>query len=511
MERLLSNLPGMAYRGRCDELRTLEFASEGCARLTGFPCAALVDDARLPFGSLVHEDDHEPMLAGLRHAVAEGRPYEVEYRIVTADGRERWVSDHGRAVDRAPDGVALLEGYIADVTARKQADEALRRSEQQLLQVQKMDTVGRLASGVAHDFNNLLTAIRGNAELLLADVPPDSPSREDVEEIRRAADRAAALTRQLLAFSRRQVLQARVLDLNDSVRAMERMLPRLLGEDVELVTRLDPALGRVRADPSQVEQVVMNLAVNARDAMPHGGVLVVSTENAVLDEALRRRFPYVVPGAYALLEVIDTGHGMDAETAKLALEPFFTTKAPGKGTGLGLATVYGIVKQSGGYIWLDSRPGRGTSIRVYLPLVSDVEAEADEVRQVLAIPAEGRETVLLVEDEDAVRRIGERVLSRAGYRVLTASTGAEAVAVSRQHPGTIHLLLTDLVMPRMGGRDLARRLVAERPGLRVLYVSGYDRDAADGTAPGDRSDFIEKPFTSEALAEHVRRILDSPA
>jgi signal transduction histidine kinase len=396
-----------------------------------------------------------------------------------------------------------------DVTERREAEEALRRSEQQLLQVQKMEAVGRLAGGVAHDFNNLLTAIRGNAELLLADIPEDSQSREDVEEIRRAADRAAALTRQLLAFSRRQVLQPRLLDLNGSVSEMQRMLRRLLGEDVELATRLDPHLRRVRADPAQVEQVIMNLVVNARDAMPEGGVVMLCTSNMELGSELRRRFSYVVPGEYVLLEVGDTGHGMDPATLEMAFEPFFTTKPTGKGTGLGLSMVYGIVKQSGGYVWIDSEPGRGTRVRVYLPVARGSEDE-EELPPVPVARVRGRGTVLLVEDEETVRRIAERVLTRGGYDVLTAAEGAEAMALSRQHSGTIQVLVTDLVMPRMNGSDLARRLMAERPGIRVLFISGYDRDAARTAGPLEPgTDFIQKPFTPELLLERVGRLLET--
>jgi CheY-like chemotaxis protein len=364
---------------------------------------------------------------------------------------------------------------------------------------------------VAHDFNNLLTAIRGNAELLLADLPPDSQGYEDAEEIRRASDRAAALTRQLLAFSRRQVLQPRLLDLNQSVREMERMLRRLLGEDVELVTKLGQDLRRVRADPAQVEQVIMNLAVNGRDAMPGGGTVAVCTENADLEPELREKHPYVVPGEYVLLEVIDTGQGMDAATLQSAFEPFFTTKGAGKGTGLGLSMVYGIVKQSGGYVWIDSESGSGTRVRVYLP-VSRVTDEADDDDAPAPLPkTPGRGTVLLVEDEESVRRFAERVLSRGGYTVLVAVEGAEAMALSRQHPGIIHLLVTDLVMPRMSGSDLASRLMAERPGIRVLFISGYDRDEARTRGPMEAgTDFIEKPFSPEALLERIHRLLELP-
>jgi two-component system cell cycle sensor histidine kinase/response regulator CckA len=487
----------------------LRYTSPAVERVLGYGRGDLVGTY---LGELVHPDDVPAMLEVFERAIqSPGRPRVAELRMLHRDGSWRVLETVGTSLIDDP-AVAGIVVNSRDVTDRREAEEALRRSEQQLLQVQKMEAIGRLAGGVAHDFNNLLTAIRGNAELLLADLPPGSQAHEDAEEIRRASDRAAALTRQLLAFSRRQVLQPRLLDLNQSVREMERMLRRLLGEDVELVTKLGPELRRVRADPAQVEQVIMNLAVNGRDAMPGGGVLVVCTENAELEPELREKYPYVVPGEYVLLEVGDTGQGMDEATLRSAFEPFFTTKGAGKGTGLGLSMVYGIVKQSGGYVWIDSEAGRGTRVRVYLP-VSRVVDEAEEEDDAPApLPqARGRGTVLLVEDEESVRRFAERVLSRGGYTVLVAAEGAEAMALSRQHPGIIHLLVTDLVMPRMSGSDLASRLMAERPGIRVLFISGYDRDEARTRGPMETgTDFIEKPFSPEALLDRMHRLLELP-
>jgi diguanylate cyclase (GGDEF)-like protein len=398
---------------------------------------------------------------------------------------------------------------FGDMTERKRAREALRQSEEQLRQSQKMEAVGRLAGGVAHDFNNLLTAITGYSQLALNGLGDRDPVRKDIEEIRKAADRAASLTHQLLAFSRRQVLEPKVLDLNAVVADMETMLRRLIGEDIDLISILDPAAGQVTADPGQLEQVLLNLAVNARDAMPQGGKLVIETANAELDEAYAARHVAVRPGPYVMLAVSDTGHGMDAETRARVFEPFFTTKEPGKGTGLGLSTVYGIVKQSGGHIWVYSEPEHGTTFKIYLPRVEDA-AETPVPHAQPLTPAGGAETILLVEDDGGVRSLARRVLESKGYRVLEARQGDEALAISAWYDGPIALMLTDLVMPGKGGRELARCFASVRPDMRVLYMSGYTDNAIfqqqvfdPGTA------FLSKPFTPDELARKVREVLDT--
>ena len=401
------------------------------------------------------------------------------------------------------EGKAAALVLAQDVTER-------RLLEQQLRQAQKMEAVGQLAGGIAHDFNNLLTAIFGYADLLAEDLPPDSPGRADVSEIRTAATRASALTRQLLAFSRQQVLQPVVLNLNDVVEDLERMLQRVLGEDIEMEAHFAPDLGNTKADQGQLEQVILNLAVNARDAMPTGGKLTIETANVELDEHYAQTHRPVVSGRYVMVAVSDTGVGMDAATQARIFEPFFTTKDPGKGTGLGLATAYGIVKQSGGYIWVYSEVGRGATFKIYLPRV-------DAPAQAVAAPPElqtvaGTETVLLAEDDPLLLPLARQVLSRLGYTVLEARTPADAVAVAEAHAGVIHLLVSDVVMPGESGLQLARRLLEVRPNLRVLYMSGYSDEAIVRHGlldPG--TTFLQKPFTPTALARKVRELLDAPS
>jgi two-component system cell cycle sensor histidine kinase/response regulator CckA len=417
------------------------------------------------------------------------------------DGRLITVRLNLRAV-RGPGGpVACYEGLVEDVTEQRSLEDQFR-------QAQRMEAVGRLAGGVAHDFNNILTAITGYSDLLLEDLGPEDLKRPDVEEIKAAALRATALTRQLLAFSRKQILQTRVLDLNGVVGTLEKMLQRLLGEDVKLELSLASALGAVRADPGQIEQVIMNLAVNSRDAMPTGGSLTIETANVDLDEAYAREHAGASPGRHVMLAVSDTGIGMDMKTRSQVFEPFFTTKELGKGTGLGLSTVYGIVKQSGGYVWVDSEPGRGATFKIYLPQVDELPEELNLLASVEPV-AGGRETVLLAEDDPSVRAVVSDVLTQKGYRVLRAPDGQTALEMARAQPGEIHLLVTDLIMPGMTGRDLAEVLTAERPGIRVLYMSGYTDDAVvRHRVLEEGMPYLQKPFAPRALASKVREVLD---
>jgi len=383
-----------------------------------------------------------------------------------------------------------------------------RKLEEQLLQAQKMEAVGRLAGGVAHDFNNMLTAIRSYADLLLADMPPGSPLCADVLEISKAADRASALTRQLLAFSRQQVLRPRLVDLNATVDGMQKMLKRLNTANIQLTCRLAPRLWTVAADPGELERVIMNLMLNARDAMPDGGRLSIETSNIDIDEDYANKHANTVPGPYVMLAVTDTGIGMSREVRERLFEPFFTTKEKGKGTGLGLSSVYGIVKQSGGFVWVYSEPGRGTTFKVYLPRADEAQPRFTPTprrnRRV------GAETILLVEDDDEVRHVATRILSRNGYRVLEAANGADALKISESETEPVDLIITDLMMPEMGGSELAEKIRETQPDARILFTSGYTEDAVvRQTFLRQGEAFIEKPFTPASLAQKARELLDS--
>jgi len=404
-----------------------------------------------------------------------------------------------------------IAGAIANAqlySERIQAEKEREALQEQLRQSQKMEAIGRLAGGVAHDFNNLLTVIKGYGQLSLAEIKEDNPLRENIEEIRKATDRAVDLTRQLLAFSRRQVMEMKVLDLNDLLENLDKMLRRIIGEDIELVTLLAEDLGRVKTDPGQTEQVIMNLSVNARDAMPEGGKLTIETANVDLDDAYARNHVSVTPGRFVMISVSDTGVGMTPKVRDLVFEPFFTTKEKGKGTGLGLSTVYGIVKQSGGNIWVYSEPGKGTTFKIYLPRVDEPLEKLRERVEGKEIPR-GKETILIVEDEEEVRKLAVRILERQGYKVFEASQGLDAFLIAQEYEGLIHLLVTDVVMPKMGGRELADRIAEICPEIKVLYMSGYtDNAIVHHGVLGEGTEFIQKPFTVEGLARKVREVLD---
>ncbi|HSL48098.1 MAG TPA: PAS domain S-box protein [Candidatus Deferrimicrobiaceae bacterium] len=425
-----------------------------------------------------------------------------ESGFLAKDGRRVEISASISVLRDASGAVVGTLGLLKDIGER-------RRLEEQLRQSQKMDAIGRLAGGIAHDFNNLLTVIAGRAHLILSRLRPEEPIHRDATLVRTTAERAAALTQQLLAFSRKQVLQPQVLDLNAVTTAMEPMLRRLIGEDIDLAVVPAVDLGRVKADPGQIEQVIVNLVVNSRDAMPQGGRLTVETANVDLDEAYASRHVSVPPGPYVMLAVSDTGEGMDEQTRSRVFEPFFTTKGPGKGTGLGLATVYGIVKQSGGDIRLYSELGAGTTFKIYLPRVTEPAGPPDPGASPAATMPRGDETVLLVEDEPEVRDLAREILEGSGYTVLQACDAQDAVFMAERHGGPIHLLLTDVIMPRQSGRALVERLRPLRPEMHVLYMSGYTNEAIvrHGVLDPDTR-FIQKPFTPAALGYKVRAALD---
>ncbi|NUQ21052.1 MAG: response regulator, partial [Gemmatimonadaceae bacterium] len=506
---IAANVPGMVYQFvyRANGSRGFTVVSDGVRDLFGVEPTAVLRDPMAVFG-LVHEEDRELLNSSGRAAVAALVPWHWEGRAILASGEQKWIQAAAHN-ELQPDGSVVCDGMIMDVTERQLLADQLR-------QAQKMEAVGQLAGGIAHDFNNILTAITGFSELLLAETPPDDERYDSITEIRAGANRAAALTRQLLAFSRRQMLRPRLLDLNSTVREIEAMLRRLIVEDITLIISLDPDIGWVRADPGQLEQVLVNLVVNARDAMPRGGALTIETSNVDFREAERNGQHHVtIPaGEYVRIAVSDSGLGMDEATRARVFEPFFTTKEAGKGTGLGLSTVYGIVKQSGGYVWCYSEPGAGTTFKIYLPrVVPDV---TDTVEQRPSAPgtiaAAAAETILLVEDDPAVRDVSRRILLQRGYTVLEATNGAEALRVCAETTRPIDLIVSDMVMPEMNGPELGRQIRDRHPGTALLFMSGYTRDAAlrqSFLEPGTA--FLEKPFTPATLAQRVREMLDARA
>jgi two-component system, cell cycle sensor histidine kinase and response regulator CckA len=455
------------------------------------------------FLALTHADDREAIRDEVTRAIVERRNLAIVFRTVGPRGGTHWIECRGRVVYEADLTATRIVGVSTDVTDRKLLEARLR-------QAQKMEAIGQLAGGVAHDFNNLLTAILGYAKFAADSLPPGDQRRQDVEEVIKAGQRAAVLTRQLLAFSRTQVLQSTLVDLNVLVTGITDMLRRLIREHITLDLALLPGLALVRADAGQLEQVVMNLVVNARDAMERGGRLTIETTNVQLDATFGLPNQVVLSGWYVMLAVGDNGHGMDETTKRHLFEPFFTTKERGKGTGLGLATVYGIVKQSEGYIWVDSEPGQGSTFRVYLPR-AERQTEADRPGVAPAPGSEGSETLLLVEDEAGVRDLARRMLVQAGYRVLVAANGEEAQLIFSEQHRSIDLLVTDVIMPGISGPDLFRRLTAERAGLRVVYISGYATEATARQLELDSGrPYVQKPFTASQLATSVRGVLDGP-
>jgi len=497
---LVEQLPAITYIAEPGPEGRWDYVSPQIETLLGFSPQEWMSMANT-WWSRVHPDDRERVAENEREFEKNGKPLRQEYRMLARDGRVLWFRDEAILLRREAGKPPLMQGVLHDITDQK-------RLEDQLRQAQKMEAVGRLAGGVAHDFNNLLMVIQGHTSLLGERLPDGSGERRSVDQIQKSAERAATLTRQLLAFSRMQVMQPRVLDLNGVVADTGKMLRRVIGEHIELILRYDSGLGRVKADPGQIEQVLLNLVVNARDAMPSGGKLVIETCNLMIDEAAARRTSSLQPGSYVVLSVSDTGVGMDPETQSHIFEPFFTTKEQGKGTGLGLATVYGIVQQSGGHITVYSQPGQGATFRLYFPRVEEPADRGSGIRPRPKMP-KGSETILLAEDETEVRELAREALRRGGYAVIEAADGAAALRVAESFTGTIHLLLTDVVMPNLGGPDLAVRLQEMRPGLKVIYMSGYSEFMATGQGEiGPLTYFLQKPFSLESLGRKVREVLD---
>jgi two-component system cell cycle sensor histidine kinase/response regulator CckA len=532
----LENLPAMVFVKRAEDLRFVRFNRAG-EELLGVPRAELL--GRNDY-DLFPRDQADFFVEKDRKVLAQGHVEDIPAEPIETPGGTRWL--HTRKIPIAVDGVpryllgvsiditevrraeealrtshAELERRVAERTAalereieeRRRAEDALRRVQEQLLQAQKMEAIGRLAGGVAHDFNNLLTVVLSYVSLLLPTFAPHDRRREHLEEIGRAGERGAALTQQLLAFSRQQVIERRVLDLALIVGDMGAMIRRLVGEDVAVEAAIAPDLGRIKADAGSIEQVILNLVINARDAMPAGGTLRIEARNVELDEGSGHEHLGGGAGAHVLLAIHDTGTGMDRATQQRIFEPFFTTKPKGKGTGLGLATVFGIVTQAGGHIRVDSAPGRGTTFEVYLPRTDEACERA--APRTAAAPLEATETILVAEDEAPLRGVVRHALEQQGFTVLVAGSGHEAIELCGRHAGRIDLLLTDVVMPGLGGRELAAWLAPLRPSMKVLYMSGYTDHAIANHDVGDaKMAFLAKPFTPEALVRKVRETLDAP-
>jgi PAS domain S-box-containing protein len=498
LANLIANLSGMVYRVRADDFG-FEFASERSCELTGYEPEELVSSGMSSF-ALVHPDDVEGLREKRLASFGAQQPASDEYRMRTRDGETRWVLDVACGVYDATGRLTGSEGFITDVTARK-------RLEEELAHAQRVEGIGRLAGGIAHDFNNLLTVILGSAELAQRALPKNSSALLHLDQVLAASDRAAALTQQLLAFARKQVIEPRVVDLNTLVLSMSVLMRRTLVEDIELSNRLSPDLWLVEVDPGRFEQVLLNLAINARDAMPTGGTLTMETANMVLERPAPA-LPGLLPGHYVMLSVSDTGIGMTTEVQRRAFEPFFTTKEVGKGTGLGLASAHGIVRQAHGHVFLSSELARGTTLRIYLPRSLSQESTVESVRPI-ATSGRGHERVLVVEDHDMVREMVVSALAGQGYSVLAAPSGTRALELVESLESELDLLVADIVMPRMSGLELAAQLLASRPALPVLYMSGYSEQIASSQQRAISSHaLLHKPFTSTELVNKVRDVLE---
>ena len=498
---LVERLPAITYVAELGSHGRWHYVSPQIESMLGFSSAKWLSDSSI-WIDRIHVEDRESVLAVEEHFQRNRDLFQAEYRMFARDGRVLWFRDEAVMLPNADDQPVLMQGVMYDITERKRLEDQLRHS-------QKMEAVGLLAGGVAHDFNNLLMLIQAHNERLRAGLAPGVAAQKESLGIEHAVTRAAGLTSRLLAFSRKQVLQPRVMDLNEVLTEVTKMLDRLIGKSIAMRVVPAPQLWPVKADPGQVEQLILNLAVNARDAMPQGGHLLIETRNAEISSSHPRLRDGLRPGRYTVLVVSDTGVGMDRETQAHMFEPFFTTKEPGKGTGLGLAIVYGVVKQIGGWTHVDTEPGQGTTFEIYLPRAEESKAPAPvaKILDLTTVP-KGTETILLVEDE-GIRELAGDFLQGQGYMVLTAMDGNEALRIAEGHEDLIHLLVTDIVMPNVAGNELAQRLRGVRPQIKVLFMSGYpDHPALTGGGVGAQTTVLQKPFSLDALAFKVRSLVD---
>lgn len=495
---LIERVPDVIWTCNADGMLT--FMTRNVVKILGYTSEELTCETLEVRQLRIHPDDRARVQHSFQECLEQGTPFDLEYRHQRKDAKWIWVRERGTAVYES-NRIRCIEGILSDITERKQLEDSFR-------QAQKMEAVGQLTGGIAHDFNNLLSTILVNSHFLMTELAVNDPRRADAEAIKAAADRAAGLTRQLLAFSRKQVLEPTIVNLNGVVKDLEKMLRRLIGEDIEFSVMPSVDLGSTRVDLSQLEQVVMNLAVNARDAMPSGGKLLFETANVQFDDPYAASQAGVFPDNYVMLAVSDTGCGMDEATRSRIFEPFFTTKALGKGTGLGMSTCYGIVKQSGGHITVYSEPGYGTVVKVYLPRVDDRPALV--IRKSISRSLNGGETILLVEDDPLVRAGATRILKGHGYKVLDASDGTSALAIARAHKSIPDLVLSDVIMPGTNGPDLVEQLRQRFPKIKALFMSGYTDHAvlANGALQAGVN-YLQKPFVPEVLAKRVREVLDA--
>lgn len=511
MDTLMGNLPGMAYRCRNVKRWSMDFVSQGAKMLTGYEPQELVGNSVTAYGDLVHPEDADYVWQKVQESLEGNNHFEIEYRIVTKSGDVKWVWERGVATDEAENGTNHIEGFISDVTGKKQAEEKHRRLEKQVHHGRRMEAVGRLAGGIAHDFNNILFVILGYTEMMLRELPESIDPQSRMKEIYDAAVRGRDLIRQLLAFGRQQMLEMEAVDVHGVIGGIEKMLARIIGEDIELYVDLKAKAGWVKADASRIEQILMNLAVNSRDAMPEGGKLFIETQDVSVekdDEAAQ--IGELDPGPCLLISVEDTGFGMDRETLDRIFEPFFSTKPKEKGSGLGLSTVYGIVRQHEGKIRVYSEPGKGTCFRIYLPLAdprqTDKQPDAGVAEEIHARPGPAR--VLVVEDEPAVRELAGKILEDLGFRVIYAESPSVAIEKADAAEQPVNLLLTDVIMPEMNGPEVYSRISQQHPGMKVLYMSGYPEDVLKKSAmENEKAGFIQKPFSIKDLRREVSIML----